>query len=76
MACDKSLNSIDLNKENLQETFIIKVGPKLKRPSHYIPIQISCKNRANKIRIWYNKNMSTTANASIISNLTPSSEFT
>ena len=76
MACDKSLNSFDVNEENFEETFIITVGPKLKRPSHYFPIQISCKNRANKVRIWYNKNMSTTANASIISSLTPSSEFT
>ena len=76
MARDKSLNSVDVNEENLQETFIIKVGPKLKRPSHYFPIQISCKNRANKVRISYNKNMSTAANASIISNLNPSSEMT
>ena len=62
MACDKSLNSVDVNEENLQETFIIKVGPKLKRHSHYFPIQISCKNRANKVRMSYNKNMSTAAN--------------
>ena len=76
MACDKSLNSVDVNEENLQETFIIKVGPKLERPFHYFPIKISCKNRANQVRISYNKNMSTAANASIISNVTPSSEFT
>ena len=41
MVYDKLLNTkLFENEENLQETFTIKIGPKVKKPSHNFPIPI------------------------------------
>ena len=47
MVYDKLLNTVYENEENLQETFTIEIGPKVKKPSHNFRSQFLAGNQSN-----------------------------